>query len=181
MDIASNNEKEWSQIDEPLFLERYDNTDSVDRRNWFAKVLSLYRPKSVLELGCNTGANLRCLQSLDPTIEVFGIDIHPGAIEWAKRANPGGTFVTGSIYDSSNIFKRKFDLVFTCGVLIHIPPEKVGEVVSEAKLLSNGPVVHLEEHSDTPRVMRWAKETPWRWAHNYRALHPAGHIFPPDC
>ena len=79
------------------------------------------KPKSVLECGSNIGRNLMTLRRLLPDAKLSLIEINKKSFELALRnVNPEYSF-NGSILQS-NFPKEQFDLTFTCGVLIHIPP-----------------------------------------------------------
>jgi hypothetical protein len=88
-----------------------------------------------------------------------------------------GEFVAGSIYDASSHFKRKFDLVFTCGVLIHIPPESIEKAIEQVKALGKTVVV-LEDHGE-PRVRKLESGIPARWVHDYKKYFPDAKILRP--
>lgn len=77
--------------------------------------------QSVLECGSNIGRNLGTLRRVLPRASQALIEIFPEAYRVAvDRVKPKQSFC-GSILESH--FKpASFDLVFTCGVLIHIAP-----------------------------------------------------------
>ena len=145
-----------------------NTADSLDRRKWFAKIVVLYKPKSILEIGCNEGANLRCMREVIPEIKLAGIDINKNAVNFARSTMPNANIVCGSIYDLDKYFKEKeFDLVFSMGVMIHLPPETINSVGDKAAKLAKNIVLHCEEHSENPEVKRRDRDIPHRWSHNY--------------
>jgi len=80
--------------------------------------------QNILECGCNRGRNLSTLRSLYPDAAPSLIEINPYAYEEAVRAvHPEQSFC-GSIEESS-FDAGSFDLVFTCGVLIHVHPDNL--------------------------------------------------------
>ena len=87
-----------------------NTADSLDRRKWFAKIVALYKPKSILEIGCNEGANLRCMREVIPEIKLAGIDINKNAVNFARSTMPNANIVCGSIYDLDKYFKEKESL-----------------------------------------------------------------------
>jgi len=169
-------ENYWNGLDD--YVRNYGIQDTRDngRRKWFAKIVALYKPKSVLELGCNVGTNLRYIQRLDPSIKVAG-DANPEAIEYAKSVIPEGHFECGSVYDAADIFKEKFDLVFSMGVLIHIPDDMVDQVREQALALSKETNLHCEEHSQSPEIIRYKDAVPYRRSHDYRSLYKGAKIY----
>ena len=75
---------------------------------------------SILECGSNMGRNLLTLRKIFPAIELSLIEINKNSFEVAiKKIQPKHAY-QGSIIASD--FDVLFDLVFTCGVLIHIAP-----------------------------------------------------------
>ena len=78
------------------------------------------QPETVLEIGCNFGRELKHLEGLS---NLYGIDTSSEKIEKAK-AYVKGIF---RIAEASQIpYKdKKFDFVYSTGVLAHSPPEKI--------------------------------------------------------
>src|ERR1700689_3440375 len=70
--------------------------------------------REVCELGANKGLNLRALQGLDRSLRLTGVELNSAAFEELSR-QPGIEALQTSIQAYS--FERRFDLVFTCGVL----------------------------------------------------------------
>lgn len=93
----------------------------------FSKVLSHVsgRIVSALEFGSNIGLNLKALKVLQPDIELTAVEINEkAALECASI--PYVSVVNDSIFNFHS--QEKFDLTFTCGVLIHINPDRLNEV-----------------------------------------------------
>jgi len=120
----------------------------VGRRKWLMKIINLYNPKSVLEIGCYDGTNLRLLHQLNPKIKLTGIDINVSAIERAKVLLPEAKFECGNMYEIDKFFKEKFDLVFTRGVMIYIFPTEAKNFIDKIISLSRKTIVHCEHHSE---------------------------------
>src|ERR1700744_4677023 len=53
---------------------------SSELKKWFARRIADLSPASVLELGCNVGANLREIGALNPSITLRGIELNERAI-----------------------------------------------------------------------------------------------------
>ena len=170
-EIGETSEKYWSGLGDSEKVYGFEGRHDRGRRAWFTRIIALHKPTSVLELGCNVGTNLRCIQILDPNIKLAGIDINPEAIAYAKSVLPQAKIELGSIYDAGSIFKEKYDLVFSMGVLIHIPDIMVPKVKDQAIALSNDVILHCEEHSDRPEIVRYMDGVPYRWSHDYYALY----------
>ena len=83
----------------------------------------------ILEVGCNIGNQLLCLQRMGFQ-NLYGIELHPYAIKLCRQRAQNTHVVCSSAFDIP--FKDGyFDLVFTSGVLVHIHPSNVVEVMKE--------------------------------------------------
>lgn len=108
---------------------------------------------SVLEVGCNVGPNLRWLaQILDPS-RVFGVDVNDEALAQVRRTLPYVNAVHASARELP-FRDRAFDLVFTTGLLIHLPPATVPLAMAEAVRCSRRYVLcgeyYAEELTEVP-------------------------------
>jgi len=83
----------------------------------------------ILEIGANIGMQLAGLQRMG-FANLYGIEIQKDAVELAKKNTQNINIIHGSAFDLP--FKDNyFDLVFTSGVLIHIAPKDLPNVMSE--------------------------------------------------
>lgn len=136
---------------------------------FFHELFRKYNLQRVLECGCNIGLNLRHAAE-DPAIQVWGIDIQATAIQRAREAMPKAQFITGSLLDIP--FKDGyFDLAFTCGVLIHVPPEGLGGAMDEIYRVSNNYVLCAEYHDETEVTVPWRGHEAALWRRNYGQLY----------
>ena len=111
----------WQGSHGDEYTHRNHKNEIWGRRQLWEKILLLINPQSILEVGAGSGNNLFVLKELhacgrnniaaiEPNeaartiLKKSGIDAHDGT-----AANPG----------------RTADLVFTSGVLIHIPPDEL--------------------------------------------------------
>lgn len=87
------------------------------------------RSARILEVGCNVGDQLFCLQKMGFK-NLYGIEPQEGAVEFARKRTPGINIIKGNAFDIP--FKdRYFDVVYTSGVLIHISPKDIKKAISE--------------------------------------------------
>ncbi len=77
-------------------------------------------PKKVLEVGCGTANNLRHIKNGRPDAECWALDNSPVAVEKARRDFPNA--VVGDCA-ATPFADGQFDLVFSAGVLEHLPDE----------------------------------------------------------
>ncbi len=125
---------------ESKFGKDYIDRNVIEWRNRldaFKEVLSGLLIQSILEVGCNRGHNLLSLTEMLPTdSQVVGIEPNQYARELARAASTKKGVLNGNSYDLP--FKdRHFDVVFTAGVLIHIPSSKIKKAISEIYRVSN--------------------------------------------
>lgn len=115
---------------------------------FFKEVLSLTNDVgAVCELGANRGHNLLALQNIIPSLQATGVELNPVAFRQLSSI-AGITAVQSAILDY--IPERKFDLVFTCGVLIHVNPRDLLDVYKRIADLAVRYVLINEYFNPTP-------------------------------
>jgi pseudaminic acid biosynthesis-associated methylase len=125
------------------------NLDVGEGRDAFWRALLAERSVgSVLEIGCNVGANLRWIDGIVPSRGVWGIDINESALQTIRQRLPGINAVWSPARELP-FRDGSFDLVFTAGVLIHQPETTLPLVMSEAVRCSRRYVLALEYFADT--------------------------------
>ena len=95
---------------------------------------------SAIELGCNVGYNLDALKKIYPNIQTYGVEINKKAYLICKKKHPCSNT---SLLEF--ISKKRFDLVFTCGVLIHQNPKSLKKIYSKLYNLSKK-YIYIEEY-----------------------------------
>lgn len=113
---------------------------------WEKLIQNVLDCQSILEMGCNIGANLKAIRYLNPSIALSGIEINPHAVEILKEENFHEIFC-GSIIDFDTT--KTYDLVFSRGVLIHINPEKLHNVMRNMVKHARKYVMIFEHYSPT--------------------------------
>jgi pseudaminic acid biosynthesis-associated methylase len=127
--MSSEQEVFWQEeFGDNYTIRNNENTLLANNIELFNKIfLNLNDISNVLELGCNRGNNLEAIHSINKNILLNGIDINKSAIEILNNKNICQNTEVGSIYNIPK--ENKFDLVFTKGVLIHIPEDKLSDVL----------------------------------------------------
>ena len=122
----------------------------------FARILEQARIRdavgSVLEVGANDGINLIGLrQALGRDATLAAVEPNAGACD-ALRANGELQLAEVMHADAYRIpaADNSFDLVFTNGVLIHIPPERLADAMQEIVRVSRRFVLCSEYFSHAP-------------------------------
>lgn len=123
--------------------------------------------KRILEVGCNRGHNLVALSEILKTAAEFtGVEPNLLALQIARRSTDRVAFLGGTIYDLP--FKNKyFDLVFTCGVLIHIPNGKLKKALHELVRVASRYVLLIEYFSEQDEEISYRGRTGLLWKRNF--------------
>lgn len=128
-----------SSFNKPLAIEAWKQMlEKVD-------TLSL---NGFLECGCNIGRNLHSLKILAPNADAAVIEINREALEIAMKNNEISEAFHGSIKDAK--LARKFNLVFTSGVLIHINPQDLPITMQKIYDFSDRYILIAEYFNRTP-------------------------------
>jgi pseudaminic acid biosynthesis-associated methylase len=102
---------------------------------------------SAIEFGANIGNNLRALRDLLPACEMHSVEINKTAaaeiVAWG-----GATVEVASLMDFEPT--RQWDLSFTKGVLIHLPPQMLPSVYDKLVASSSRYVMVCEYYNPTP-------------------------------
>ncbi|OEE83866.1 hypothetical protein A1OQ_03720 [Enterovibrio norvegicus FF-162] len=112
---------------------------------WKVILSNIDNCSSILEFGCNIGANLRAINTIDSSYSLNGIEINPFAVDQANRLQ----FVNateGSIV--THDMGEKFDFVFSRGVLIHINRDELSKVFDNMVKHSNKYIMLFENFSE---------------------------------
>ncbi|MFT0181158.1 pseudaminic acid biosynthesis-associated methylase [Pseudomonas sp. MS15a(2019)] len=102
---------------------------------------------SVLELGSNRGLNLQALRALLPHAQLQGVELNGKACTLA-RALEVAEIWEGSLFDYS--VTAAFDLAFTKGVLIHLPPDLLPAAYDKLYQASKRFILVAEYYNPTP-------------------------------
>ena len=105
--------------------------------------------KTYLEIGCNIGRNLDQLNLLDPNLKASAIEINSKALEFVRSRHALVNSYCGPAQEA-NFSRASFELVFTCGVLIHVPPVDLLDVMKKMYEWSSKYIVIAEYFNRTP-------------------------------
>jgi len=132
------------------------NKNAYERRGRFWQPLLAELPiRTVLEVGCNVGGNLRWMHPQLAWQNIYGIDINLDALRRLHEQYPAINALHALAQDLP--FRDEFfDLVFTTGVLIHQPEETLGAVMAEIVRCSRRYVLCMEYFAEE------TEEVPYR-------------------
>lgn len=172
-------EKAWAGKHGKEYSERCDVTPE-SREVIFFELLKLMNISTtikelspILEVGCNKGHNLEAINRVRRSVFCHGIEINKSLC-----TRPG--IIHGSAYDlpwGPNVF----DLVFTSGVLIHIPPGRLHEAMNQMRHVSKKYVLMIEYYADKEKGTKYEEDFNFQegvWSRPYGDIY-TGH-FPKD-
>ncbi|MDQ3964067.1 MAG: methyltransferase domain-containing protein [Actinomycetota bacterium] len=122
----------------------------VSRAQFWSRVVDDLNPNSVLEIGTNVGGNLRHL--VGRVQLTAGVDVNTTALTLLKERLPP-VLVAEATGRALPFPDESFDLVFTVGVLIHVPDDALGDALDEMTRCSRRHVLVAEYHSDEEEVV----------------------------
>ena len=133
------------------WIESYWDSLHHPHRKYLIDEVSEFAPKSVLEIGCNCGPNLRLLAERFPDVDLTGIDINPMVIqkgnEWFKQSGISNVkLIEGKADDLCHFEDNSFDVVFVDAVLIYIGPDKIKTVMEEIIRVARKGLILVEWH-----------------------------------
>jgi len=160
--------KTWKS---PFGEEWIDRTtiNRTDRFVAFHKMMGSLNVKTVLEVGCGSGDNLRVMP-LFGNYKLVGLDALRYACLEAKQY--GLEVVEGSALNLP-FSDESFDLVFTCGLLMHIAPEDMIQARDELWRVSKKYILVIEYYSKDEQSISWRGQERLLWKRDYTKLFPA--------
>ncbi len=117
----------------------------------------------VLEVGSNRGHNLLALKEA-LAVPVYGIEPNEYARSFAWEKDL--LVFDSTVYDLSD--RRTYDLVFTSGVLIHVPPDRLDEALWNIYQVSGRYILAIEYDGDDEAI-DYRGHTDMLWKRNIGA------------
>jgi pseudaminic acid biosynthesis-associated methylase len=155
------------------YLERNRSVDWRARIPFWQSILEMTGAKTVLEVGCNVGANMKAIRQAYPhdhPFALWGCDINNAAIEEAGDA--GLSVVHTSLFDLKTEWPDGgFDLTFSCGVLIHIAPADISRAMDSIISVSNRYVLAVEYADETEVMVPYRDHTERLWRRPFGRLY----------
>lgn len=142
-----------------LYLKDYGKAASDLYREFFGL---MPRHLRILEIGCNVGCQLEVLGALGFQ-DLWGLDIQWYAIEKARDRLPGVNLLQWDVKAGLPFKDGFFDLIFTAGLLIHIPQEALPALVQEMQRCSKRYIWGFECFSEKRKeiIYRGHKNMMW--------------------
>lgn len=143
----------------------------VSRTEQIDEFLSDLELNNILEVGSNIGNQLLLLQKRGFK-SLYGIELNRYAVEKSKERTEGKgiDIIQGSAFDIP--FKDAyFDLVFTSGVLIHISPQDINNVLDEIHRCSKKYIWGTEYFSEEYTQVNYRGHSELLWKTNFAKLY----------
>lgn len=118
---------------------------------------------SVLELGANVGNNLEALELLYPDIRRTAVEVNARACERLREL--GVDTHHASLVELD--LRQRFDLVLSCGVLIHVAPEQLPAAYQALHLHSSRWVLIAEYYSPRPQEVSYRGHSGVMWKRDF--------------
>jgi len=144
MSLKTSQSKHWAKKDLKIIQSYWDSPPATIRSKWFVEQLQQYEFKSIMEVGFFAGRNLRYIQAAFPQATISGIEINKTAVQFAKDKLKLKSLYHLDLHDLDSM-NGVTDVVFTSGVLIHVPPEELGGAVEKIRRQASGYIMHLEQ------------------------------------
>ncbi len=129
------------------------------------------KPKTILEVGCNIGINLRAMRrftdaelfAIEPNAKARATVLADGVLDEAHLADAWGSALPHP--------DGRFDLVFTSGVLIHIPEPALQDTMREIHRTSGRYIACLEYFSRDATEVRYRGESDMMFKRDFGGLY----------
>lgn len=139
---------------------------STPLKKWFARQIIDLQPRSVFEFGCNVGANLREIGSLDASVNLYGIELNNRAIQYATDnvVTKDAKLIQGSMADAKLLMQQSniadVDVVFSSAAAMHCDDNIFAAAKDAALSIAKKAIVHLEFNAWSPAdLQNWRN---WR-------------------
>jgi pseudaminic acid biosynthesis-associated methylase len=120
---------------------------------------------SFLEVGCNTGNQLLLLRHMGYS-NLSGVELQPYALEIARHRLPGAALKLGSALALPHA-DASFDVVFTSGVLIHIAPRDLPQVLDEIHRCARTYIWGMEYYAPAVTEVNYRDHRELLWKMDY--------------
>lgn len=123
----------------------------------------------ILEVGSNIGNQLLCLQKAGFT-NLYGIELQSYAVEISKSRTKNINIIQSSAFDIP--YKDGyFDIVFTSGLLIHIAPQDINNVLDEIYRCTKRFIWGLEYYFDQYINVPYREKNALMWKGNFSKMY----------
>lgn len=153
----------WAGINGQQYTDRQALSIAA-RRVMFADIFDSMpvKPMSVIEFGANIGDNLRAIRQTQGCI-LTGVEINEACLPMLQSA--ADSAILGAIQSFNP--HRKWDMTFTRGLLIHIPPNELEAAYATLHNCSNRYIVLVEYYNPTPIEIEYQGQMGLLWKRDF--------------
>lgn len=127
------------------------------------------RGARILEVGSNIGNQLLCLQRMGFS-KLYGIELQSYAVELSKSRTKNINIIQGEASDIP--YKDSFfDVVFTSGVLIHISPSSLPNIMKEIHRCTKEYIFGFEYYSEKPTEIEYRGHRDLLWKASFAEMY----------
>jgi len=149
------------------YTKRQADTSGARKHMW--QMVLPKHVESILEVGANVGANLEAISQFS-TAELFATEPN----ELARQELIGKDICVQVTNDPANDLRPgegAFDLVFTSGVLIHIPPDQLAASMREIHRVARRWIICAEYFSPSEEMIPYRGHDNALWRRDYGSLY----------
>ena len=159
-------DKDWID-DAPNWVESYViSTDHPHRQLILEEIAKIKEPiNKILEIGCNTGANLIRIHDLFPLVNLIGVDISDRCINRAREYLPKAFFKVCD-YHTLPFPDEYVSCVLCDAVLMYSPPDKIEQAMKEIDRVSSKYVIIVDRWNRS----EGGKRNGHVWMRNYSLI-----------
>ena len=147
------------------WIERYWMSVKHPHRNQIIKELKKIEFKSLLEIGCNAGANIQRVRKefkIDDN-DLAGVDVNKDAIEFVQNKLPDVLWRIGNA-KSLPFSNKEYDIVLSDAVLMYADPTEAEEILAEMNRVAKKAIVICDWFSENDEIKDG------HWCRNYESL-----------
>ena len=124
--------------------------------------------ETVLDVGCGWGRLARLLGRIRPLASYTGLDVGESQINLTRSVRPDAELIHTPLQEFEP-GDRRWDLVLTSEVVMHVPPEQVSAFISRLAGMAARYLV-LVEWTPAPGELEAIPTASWNWPHDYAGL-----------
>lgn len=159
----------WSGDEGKAYTAR-NRVDWAKRVPFWQHILDATNAQSFLEVGANAGWNLQALKSLSKEATMTGVDLNEDALRETLAKGFDVEVMQG--YQVAEFFGAgACELAFTCGVLIHVPPEDLTQTMAAIRDVSSQYVLAVEYDSPIAQPIEYRGRPGLLWKRPYGKLY----------
>jgi pseudaminic acid biosynthesis-associated methylase len=166
--MISAQEQFWSSEFGDQYVLR-NQISHLPRIPFWRSVIEQTEAKWICEIGCNIGTNLKALRDVEPDTILHGIDVNEKALLEAQEEGIHAVSLPAARVGEA--YPMAFDLTFTAGVLIHIGPDQISEVMDSIIAASRRWVLAVEYAAEWDEEVLYRGHTERLWRRPFGKMY----------